>query len=120
VLDADWGSDPAPIHDFDGGTVSRGYIEFATASSGPPQVMPPDRTYQSQKRFGCCRSGITDLFRFDTGPRPTLQVIGWRTEKDGRRYLPLQHDIASVASWPHILPAAPFRDRRSRDFLKII
>jgi hypothetical protein len=50
----------------------------------------------------------------------TLQAIGWRTEKDKRRYLPLQDDIASVAYWYQTLPTAPFPPLPDRDALEII
>ena len=52
--------------------------------------------------------------------RVTIQAIGWRTEKDNRRYLPLQDDIASVAYWYQTLPSAPFPPLPDRDYLEII
>ena len=43
---------------------------------------------------------ITDPVRFEKDLRVTIQALGWRTEeRDKRRYLPLQDDIASVAYW---------------------
>ncbi len=50
----------------------------------------------------------------------TLQALGWRTEKDKRRYLPVQDDIASVAYWYQTPPAAPFASLPDRDYLEII
>ena len=50
----------------------------------------------------------------------TIQAIGWRTEKQNRRYLPLQDDIASVAYWYQSLPSAPFPALADRDTLEII
>ena len=49
-----------------------------------------------------------------------MQALGWRTEKDKRRYLPLQDDIASVAYWYQTLPATRFRALPDRDYLEII
>jgi hypothetical protein len=85
-----------------------------------PQVIRPDGTYQSQQRFGLYRWHIMDPIRFASDLRVTLQAIGWRTEKDNRRYLPLQDDIASVAFWYQTLPAAPFPPLPDRDYLEII
>ena len=98
----------------------RAYIEFTTPYSGLPQVIRPDGTYQSQQRFGLYRWHIMDPIRFETDLSVTLQAIGWRTEKDNRRYLPLQDDIASVAYWYQTLPAAPFPALPDRDYLEII
>ncbi len=85
-----------------------------------PQVIRPDGTYRSQQRFGLYRWHIMDPIRFERDLRVTLQAIGWRTEKDQRRYLPLQDDIASVAYWYQTLPAAPFAPLPDRDYLEII
>ena len=52
--------------------------------------------------------------------RVTIQALGWRTEKQDRRYLPLQDDIASVAFWYQTLPAAPFPALPDRDYLEVI
>ena len=48
------------------------------------------------------------------------EAIGWRTEKQSRRYLPLQDDIASVAYWYQTLPSRPFPALADRDYLEII
>jgi hypothetical protein len=85
-------------YNFDAGAVDpafpRAYTEFTTPYSGLPQIIRPDGTYQSQQRFGLYRWHIMDPIRFETDLTVTLQAIGWRTEKDKRRYLPLQDDIA--------------------------
>ncbi|HZC96104.1 MAG TPA: DUF2961 domain-containing protein, partial [Bradyrhizobium sp.] len=111
-------------YNFDAGTVDaafpRAYIEFTTPYAGLPQVIRPDGTYQSQERFGLYRWHIMDPIRFETDLKVTLQAIGWRTEKENRRYLPLQDDIASVAYWYQTLPAAPFPALLDRDYLEII
>ena len=61
-----------------------------------------------------------DPIRFETDLRVTIQAIGWRTEKENRRYLPLQDDIASVAYWYQTLPSAPLAPLPDRDYLEII
>jgi hypothetical protein len=111
-------------YNFDAGTVDatfpRAYIEFTTPYSGLPQVIRPDGTYQSQQRFGLYRWHIMDPIRFESELKVMLQAIGWRTEKDNRRYLPLQDDIASVAYWYQTLPTAPFQPLADRDHLEIV
>jgi hypothetical protein len=111
-------------YNFDAGTVDptfpRAYVEFTTPYAGMPQVIRPDGTYQSQERFGLYRWHIMDPIRFETDLKVTLQAIGWRTEKENRRYLPLQDDIASVAYWYQTLPATPFPALPDRDYLEII
>jgi hypothetical protein len=111
-------------YNFDAGTVDpafpRAYVEFTTPYAGLPQIIRPDGTYQSQERFGLYRWHIMDPIRFETDLKVTLQAIGWRTEKENRRYLPLQDDIASVAYWYQTLPTTPFPALPDRDYLEII
>ena len=111
-------------YNFDAGTVDpafpRAYVEFTSPYSGMPQVIRPDGTYQSQQRFGLYRWHIMDPIRFETDLRVTIQAIGWRTEKENRRYLPLQDDIASVAYWYQTFPSAPLAPLPDRDYLEII
>jgi hypothetical protein len=88
------------------------YEEFTSPYSGLIQVIKPDGLYQSQQRFGLYRWHVVDPVRFDKDLRVTIQALGWR---DGRRYLPLMDDIASVAYWyqaePHAkLPKLPAKD----------
>ena len=66
---------------------------------------------------------IMDPIRFEKDLRVTIQALGWRQKEDadgGRRYLPLQDDIASVAFWYQTLPAAPFPKLPERDYLEVI
>ena len=63
----------------------------------------------TQSRFSMYRWHLTDPIRFGTDLRVTMQALGWRS---GRRYLPLQDDIASVAYWYQTLP--PGRSPRCR------
>ncbi len=96
---------------------SRGYVEFTTPYSGLPQVIRPDGGYRSQARFGLYRWHILDPIRFQKDLKVTIQALGWRS---GKRYLPLQDDIASVAYWYQSLPSSPFPPLPSRDALEII
>jgi len=68
-------------------------------------------------RFGLYRWHITDPIRFNEELKVTIQALGWRS---GRRYLPLQEDIASVAYWYQTLPTVPFPVLLSKDDLEII
>ena len=60
---------------------------------------------------------ITDPVRFEENIKVTIQALGRRS---GRRYLPLQDDIASVAYWYQALPTAPFPELPKRDYLEVI
>lgn len=92
------------------------YKTFCTPYSGLHQVITPDRLYESQMRFGMYRWHIMDPIRFRENLRVTIQALGWRL---GKRYLPLQDDIASVAYWYQTLPTVPFPPMLSRDELEI-
>jgi hypothetical protein len=74
----------------------QGYTPFTTPFLGLNQVLRPDGLYRSQPRFGMYRWHIMDPIRFQSDLRVTIQALGWRS---GRRYLPLQDDIASTAFW---------------------
>ena len=104
-------------YNFDVGKENGGYREFTTAYAGLPQVIRPDGLYQSQQRFGMYRWHIPDPIRFRKDLRVTIQALGWRS---GRRYLPLQDDIASVAYWYQSLPTAPFPPFPDREHLEVI
>jgi hypothetical protein len=96
---------------------NEGYREFTTPYAGLPQIIRPDGNYRSQTRFGMYRWHIMDPIRFERDLRVTIQALGWRS---GKRYLPLQDDIASVAYWYQTLPAAPFPTLPDRDYLEVI
>ena len=98
----------------DGG---REYREFTTPYAGMPQVLRPDGLYRSQQRFGLYRWHITDPIRFTSDLRVTIQALGWRS---GRRYLPMQDDMASVAYWYQELPTAPFPALPDKDSLEVV
>jgi len=93
------------------------YQEFTTPYAGMPQVLRPDGVYRSQMRFGLYRWHITDPVRFHQDIRVTIQALGWRR---GRRYLPLQDDISSVAFWYQTLPSGEFPQLPKKDHLEII
>jgi len=93
------------------------YEEFTTPYSGLAQVIRPDGLYSSQTRFGMYRWHITDPIRFEKDLKVTIQALGWRS---GRRYLPLQDDIASVAFWYQSEPAKYFPPLPDKDALEII
>ena len=93
------------------------YEEFSTAYSGLPQVIRPNRLYDSQMRFGMYRWHLTDPIYFQKDIRVTIQALGWRS---GGRYLPLQDDIASVAFWYLDSPVKVMPELGTRDELEII
>jgi hypothetical protein len=92
------------------------YQEFSTAYAGMPQVIRPDGLYVSQQRFSLYRWHIMDPVRFEKDLRVTIQALGWRC---GRRYLPLQDDIASVAFWYQAEPHAKYPVLPDRDGLEL-
>ena len=93
------------------------YATFSTPYSGLPQVLTPNTLYESQFRFGLYRFHITDPIRFDEDIKVTIQALGWRS---GKRYLPLQDDISSVAFWYQTLPTVKFNDLPDKDYLEVI
>ena len=104
-------------YDFEDPFTHDRYVPFTTPYSGLPQVILPDRLYKSQFRFGMYRWHITDPIRFSDELRITIQALGWRS---GKRYLPLQDDISSVAYWYQTLPTAKFPELPSKDYLEVI
>lgn len=92
------------------------YEPFATPYSG---MIPyaSDGLYRSQQRFSLYRWHIADPIRFDEDLKVTIQALGWRT---GRRYLPLQDDISSVAFWYQEKPNQNLPQLPDRDGLEII
>ena len=93
------------------------YQEFCTPYAGLPQVVRGDGHYQVQQRFGMYRWHVMDPIRFESDLRVTIQALGWRS---GRRYLPLQDDIASVVFWYQSEPHAPFPALPDKDSLEVI
>jgi len=109
-------------YDFENPETHDEYVRFTTPFSGLNQVIVPDKLYLSQFRFGMYRWHIMDPIRFKRDLKVTIQALGWR---NGKRYLPLQDDIASVAYWYQTLPSAPLPSEKlpplpDRDYLEII
>ena len=95
----------------------RNYETYTTPHSGLCQAILPDGHYQSQQRFGMYRWHLADPVRFHRDIRVDIQALGWRS---GRRYLPLQDDIASTA---FLYLDRPVRERPplpSRDALEVV
>jgi hypothetical protein len=92
------------------------YGVFSAPLMGLPQVIKPDGLYVANQRFGMYRWHIMDPFRFEQDLRVTIQALGWRS---GRRYLPLQDDIASTAYWYQAEPHASFPSLPDRDALEV-
>jgi hypothetical protein len=93
------------------------YTEFTTPYTGLAQVLRGDGHYNVQQRFGLYRWHIADPIRFEKDLRVTIQALGWQS---GKRYLPLQDDIASVAFWYQVEPHAAFPKLPDKDSLEII
>ena len=103
-------------YDFEDPYTKDRYVSFTTPYTGFHEIKR-DELYKSQKRFGMYRWHITDPIRFEKDIRVTIQALGWR---EGKRYLPLQDDISSVAYWYQTLPTAPFPELGGRDYLEVI
>ncbi|MBI2940082.1 MAG: DUF2961 domain-containing protein [Chloroflexi bacterium] len=95
------------------------YGLYSTPFLGFSQLIKPDGLFQSQQRFGLYRWHIMDPIRFEEDLRVTIQALGWRLGF-GRRYLPLQDDIASVAFWYQSEPHAPYPPLLERDGLEVV
>lgn len=104
-------------YDFENPETHDEYVRFTTPFSGLNQVIVPDKLYLSQFRFGMYRWHIMDPIRFKRDLKVTIQALGWR---NGKRYLPLQDDIASVAYWYQTLPSEKLPPLPDRDYLEII
>ena len=72
------------------------YVEYTTPYSGMYKVRATDELYKSQRYFNMYRWHVTDPIYFESDLKVTIQALGWRS---GKRYLPLQDDISSVAYW---------------------
>ena len=97
--------------------VTHQYETFTTPYAGLCQVIRSDGLYRALMRFGMYRWHIVDPVRFQRDLRVTIQALGWRS---GRRYLPLQDDIASVAYWYQTLPTTPFPSLPDKDYLEVV
>lgn len=95
----------------------QGYTAFSTPFLGLHQILKPDGLYRSQQRFGMYRWHIMDPIRFESELRVTIQALGWRS---GRRYLPLQDDIASTAFWYQRETSSPRPPSPDADALEVL
>lgn len=89
------------------------YQTFSTPYSGLAQVLPSDKIYEPEQRFGLYRWHITDPIRFKKDLQVTIQCLGW---KQGGLYLPMNFEMASVAFWyqkePHVrFPELPTQNQ---------
>lgn len=103
-------------YDFEDPVTHDRYLPFTTPYSGFYQTSV-DTLYKVQKRFGMYRFHVMDPVRFEKNLKVTIQALGWR---EGKRYLPLQDDIASVAFWYQTLPQAAFPRLPDKDYLEVI
>lgn len=104
-------------YNFENPVTHNEYVAFTTPYSGLHQVLTPDTLYRSQFRFGMYRWHITDPIRFEQDLTVNIQALGWRS---GKRYLPLQDDIASVAYFYLDAPSTTLPPLPSEDQLEII
>ena len=93
------------------------YVEYCTPYAGLSKVGFTDETYRSQRYFDMYRWHITDPIYFKKDLRVTIQALGWRS---GKRYLPLQDDISSVAYWYSDDPENGYLEMPSWDDLEMI
>lgn len=95
------------------------YVEYCTPYMGLSKVERPDGTYSSQQRFSMYRWHVVDPIYFSQDLRVTVHALGWRN--GGKRYLPLQDDISSVAYWYQQKPDdGNFPPLPDKDYLEII
>ena len=80
-------------------------------------MIRPDGLYNSQQRFSLYRWHINDPIYFKKDIKVTIQALGWRS---GKRYLPLQDDISSVAFWYQDSVCKTFPEFPGVDELEII
>ncbi|HEV8637141.1 MAG TPA: glycoside hydrolase family 172 protein [Chloroflexota bacterium] len=95
----------------------QGYTSFSTPFLGLSQIIRPDGLYRSQQRFGMYRFHVMDPIRFQADIRATIQALGWRA---GRRYLPLQDDIASTVFWYQRETSSPRPALPDADGLEVV
>jgi hypothetical protein len=86
------------------------YRIFNTPYAGVNQIIYPEgKSFEDGEvagiKFGMYRWHITDPVRFEQDLKVTIQVLGWQ---EGKKYLPLQDDLSSVAFWYQAEPHAAF------------
>jgi len=93
------------------------YCEYTTPYSGMYKVDRTDDLYQVQRYFNMYRWHIVDPIYFKKDLKVTVQALGWRS---GKRYLPLQDDISSVAYWYSDYLDDIYEPLPDRNYLEII
>ena len=93
------------------------YCEYTTPYSGMYKVDRTDDLYQAQRYFNMYRWHIVDPIYFKKDLKVTVQAFGWRS---GKRYLPLQDDISSVAYWYSDYLDDIYEPLPDRNYLEII
>jgi len=68
-------------------------------------------------RHAMYRFHLQDPVWFHSSFKATIQALGWRS---GKRYLPLQDDIAATAYWYQLEPHAPLKPLGSVNDLEVI
>jgi hypothetical protein len=81
------------------------YQPFSTPYAGLIQVIPPDKAYVPEQKFGLYRWHITDPIRFEKDLKVQIQDLGW---KEHGIYKQLQDSISTVSFWYQTLPHVPF------------
>ena len=100
-------------YDFEDRKAKR-YVPFSTPYAGLIQVIPADKVYVPEQKFGLYRWHITDPIRFNTDLKVQIQDLGWQS---GGRYAQLQDSISTVSYWYQTLPHAPFAALPTREEL---
>jgi hypothetical protein len=90
------------------------YVPFGTPYTGLVQVIPPDKVYVPEQKFGLYRWHITDPVRFNSDLKVQIQDLGWQS---GGRYKQLEDSISTVSFWYQTLPHAPFPQLPAREEL---
>jgi hypothetical protein len=90
------------------------YLPFSTPYAGLVQVIPADKVYVPDQKFGLYRWHIADPIRFQQDLKVQIQDLGWQS---GGRYAQLEDSISTVSYWYQTLPHAPFPPLPSRDEL---
>ncbi len=114
------------VEDYFGGSynweVDGRYVEYSTPFLGMHQVILPDGLYNSQHRHSMYRWHILDPINFKQNIKITIQALGWRPDdgqSKGKRYLPGQHRISSVAYWYQSLQTPKFPSLPGRDEIEV-
>ncbi|HEX8521824.1 MAG TPA: glycoside hydrolase family 172 protein [Tepidisphaeraceae bacterium] len=90
------------------------YQVFSTPYAGLIQVIPPEKAYLPEQKFGLYRWHVTDPIRFEKDLRVEIQDLGW--EERGK-YKKLEDSISTVSYWYQTLPTAAFPQLPAREQL---